>query len=93
MHKNIQKVLTPIVTLARLAAEGKFASVDLMLPESLMLMNPNVTLNGEPFTRFITEIYAPGDETGYVLAYPYDRNAGIELIKGNFAMNWTEYED
>ncbi len=92
-HKNVQTILTPVTTLARLAAEGKFASLDLNLPADQLYMNPNITLNGEPFTRFVTEVYAPGDNTGYALAYPYDRNAGVELIKGNFALNWTEYED
>lgn len=85
--------LTPVKTLARLAVEGTFVSVDLNLPDHVHTMNPGITLDGEPFKRFCAEVYAPGDESGYALVFPEDRNAGIELVKGNFGLNWTEYED
>ncbi len=58
--------LTPVETLASLAAEGKFASINHQLP--INYNDCRCFLNGEEYTS-IVEVYAPGDDSGWALAY------------------------
>ena len=81
--------LASITTLEQLAAEGKFASSPLYLPEDVHSDDWKFWLNGKLFKGFIKEIYAPGDSTGWAVVWPReDKNRYLEteLIRGNWTM-------
>lgn len=91
---------TDIVTLERLAAEGKFMSAKHQLPANWMTGNFAFTLNGVTLTNpelFFVEIYAPGNETGWAVVYK-KRTKGehwdgaTEVLHGNYEF-WEVEED
>ena len=83
--------LTPVVTLERLAAESKFASVELSLPIDVCTTEFRFTLNGKPYTEFmIKEIYAPGDDTGWAVIYTPIRDDMVHrtrVVYGNWGLH------
>ncbi len=86
--------LTPIVTLGQLAAEGKYANADLILPADIHSDEKDwqFSLNGESLEKgvFIKEIYAPGDDTGWAVLYSKktgdNYTAATELVRGRWTM-------
>ncbi len=84
--------LTPIETLASLAAQNKYASSDNHLPTDVHTKDYEFTLNGEmlPEDTYIEEIYAPGDDSGWaVVLKPRDldqpdQQRKTELVRGNW---------
>lgn len=88
--------LVDIVTLGRLAAEGKFASVDIGLPEDVMSADFTFFLDGHQLPAdklMVREIYAPGDDAGWVVAYKRDQGerwrGETELIRGRWTFTKT----
>ena len=83
--------LTPVETLEKLAAEGRYASVlhDLPFNVSSPEWEWRFTLNGEPFGGSVAEIYAPGDDSGWATVYlnSVDKRTGkdLEVIHGNWS--------
>lgn len=85
--------LTPVVTLGQLATEGKYANAELTIPGDIddptrewqFRLNGGLLEDG----RFIKEIYAPGDHTGWAVLYikrTGDHHTGeTELVRGR----WT----
>ena len=87
---------TSIITLTNLASEGKFLSSDLKIPGDVSTGNWHFFLDGVPVkdtpygNRFLKEIYAPGNESGYVVMYlDKDKNGRrspeTEVIHGNWS--------
>ncbi len=86
--------LTPVVTLGQLAADGKYANSETMLPEDIHDQDRHwkFSLKGKPVSdrTFIKEIYAPGDDTGWAVLYvkthggPY--KGETELVRGRWKM-------
>jgi hypothetical protein len=65
----MHNVLTSPVTLAKLAARGMFVSVPLNMPQDIHSVDWTILFDGEPTIKSIIEIYAPGDNTGWAVAY------------------------
>ena len=64
--------LTDIITLSKLAVEGKFVSSDLNLPSDSARYDWKFFINDKEFER-VKEAYAPGnDYDGYVIFYVLD---------------------
>lgn len=61
--------LTRVVTLEKLAAEGKFASVSLGLPQDHDYPGYHILLDGKEFDGFVSEVYAPGGPAGWAVAF------------------------
>lgn len=87
---------TPVKTLIKLASEGKFMSSPLHIPEDVHKGNwvfflDGISLKDGPYkNRFLKEIYAPGDESGYVVMYLESDEDGFtaaltEVIHGNWS--------
>ncbi len=87
----LDKLLTPPVTLAKLAAEGKFASVPLGLPLDVQAVDWEILFEGEPTDYMPIEIYAPGDESGWaVVTVPAEDGSycgQTELIRGRWELS------
>ncbi len=83
-------LLTSPVTLSKLAAEGKFASVPLGLPTDIKSVNWSILFEGSICALSILEIYAPGDETGWAVVYkpPVEgmQCGEIEVIHGRWTL-------
>lgn len=70
-----------VITLERLAAEGKFASSPLSIPANVHNADYAFWFNGVKQSNiFLTEIYAPGDESGWAIVYRPGEN-GDRLIR------------
>ena len=86
----LRNVLTPLVTLDKLAAQGLFVSVPLNLPHDIHHVDWTILFDGEPCSKSITEVYAPGDDTGWAVCYkPGDNNehtGETELIHGHWQL-------
>lgn len=81
---------TPVETLAMLAADGKFVSASLELPHDWMAADWKFTNDGADYDALsLVEVYAPGDESGWAIAYVPQPNGDCTgqttLIRGN----WT----
>lgn len=80
--------LTEITTLSKLAAESKFASSDLDMPDNHLLYDYEFFLDGEKQDVMLIEIYAPGDSTGWALVWeevaPGKRDT--KLVRGKWTM-------
>jgi len=75
---------TDVITLTKLAAEGKFFSVHHLLPEDVIGLDVKFLLDGEPVdSAFVTEAYCPGDETGWIVSYVEGKYVATELRRGN----------
>ncbi len=85
------KLLTPPVTLAKLAAAGKFASVPLGLPLDVQTVDWEILFEGEPTKYIPIEIYAPGDESGWAVVYVPTEDGShcgqAELISGRWELS------
>lgn len=90
------KLLTSPVTLEKLAAAGKFASMPLMLPQDVCTVDWRILLDGELLSCYVVEVYAPGNETGWAVVYK-DTEAGrigeMELIYGNWELIRGPHDD
>ena len=63
-------VPTPVETLRKLAAEGKFVSMPLYLPINIHLHDWEIRLDGNKVTQWVSEAYAPGmPPCGWVVMY------------------------
>ncbi len=85
----MRSVLASPATLAKLAARGMFASVPLGMPQDLHSINLQILFEGEVTTRSILEVYAPGDETGWAVAYMLD---GKGSPTGETELIWGKWE-
>ncbi len=88
--------LTPIVTLERLAAEGKYLSVAHHLPHDHTQQDFTFFYNGKEIDklRYFIEMYAPGDDTGWAVLYGKDhsdRQYDLEVIRGNWSFTSKPY--
>ncbi len=84
--------LTDISTLEQLAAEGKFASSDLQLPQDLHSADFTFYLDDvKQEDGYIKEVYAPGDSSGWAVIYAKSKphTGETELIRGNWAFTKT----
>ncbi len=86
----MRTVLTSPATLAKLAARGMFASVSLGMPQDIHSANIQILFDGEVTTKSIIEVYAPGDETGWAVAYVPSKDGKhtgeTELIWGKWEL-------
>lgn len=91
-ESNIEEIgnLTHIVTLAKLAAEGKFVSIGHSLPVDLHQTEWLFTCDGKEYPVVdLVEVYAPGDNTGWAVIY-VKKHIGIPLGKTEVVRgNWT----
>ncbi len=85
----MRTVLSSPVTLAKLAARGMFASVPLCMPQDIHSANLKILFEGEVTERSIIEVYAPGDETGWAVAYK-PSEAGLHT--GETELIWGRWE-
>ncbi|KKL14100.1 hypothetical protein LCGC14_2519170 [marine sediment metagenome] len=83
-------VLSSPVTLAKFAASGMFASVLLMIPQDVHSADIKVHYEGVLTKRFVLEVYAPGDETGWAVVYKEAvdgiHTGEVELILGKWEL-------
>ena len=83
-------LLTSPVTLEKMGAEGKFASVPLSIPRDVQTVDWTILFEGKPTTYFPIEVYAPGDESGWAVVYkPADDGSHTgqsELIHGRWEL-------
>lgn len=81
---------TPVVTLELLAAEGKFVSTHSGLPQDCQSADWLFTLDGVEYPGLsLTEVYAPGDSSGYAVSYikkDGEWTAETAVIRGNWAI-------
>ena len=73
MTTSEQKIVpTPVKALRKLADEGKFVSVLLGLPHTVVSHDWEIKLDGEKITEWVSEAYAPepgAPESGWVVVY------------------------
>ncbi len=74
-----------LVTLERLAAEGKFVSATHELPPDVCTARRDIWLNGRPYHEPVAEIYAPGDESGWAVVFDDLDTGNTSLVKGNWS--------
>lgn len=84
-----------IITLEKLAAEGKFCSSPLNIPANVHKVDYVFYLDGVKQNNiFLTEVYAPGDDTGWAVVYRGRGDKGhllgedgepiMDVVRGNW---------
>lgn len=84
---------TPVETLEKLAAEGKYANVDLAIPHDVLGTDLNVEMAGVDTRDYpVLEVYAPGDDSGWAVVYDSPerkRNNRSYLLTKIIHGNWS----
>ncbi len=85
----LEAVLSPPVTLSKLAAQGMFASIPLNIPPDVQNADLKIQYEGVLTKRSVLEVYAPGDETGWAIVY---KEAVDGFHSGEVELIWGKWE-